>query len=106
MNVISPPSILQPQETEVEPKLKATEDPELIREKILFTLKIYPYLSASMLQIGIGPSTPSKLIHHELDQLIEAGLVTQDFIVKKTPTGRTNTYTIIRLTSFPASPIK
>lgn len=100
MNVISPPSIQQPQETE--PRLKATEDPELVREKILFTLGIYPHLSASMLQIGIGPSTPSKLMHHELDKLIKAGLVTQDFLVKKTPTGRTNTYTIIRLTSTPA----
>ena len=48
---------------------------DMIRDKILYTLQIYPKLSPSMLQVGIGTSVSSKIWRPILNELISNGTV-------------------------------
>lgn len=72
-----------------------------IRERILFTLSIYPRVSPTMLQVALGTSTRPAIWHSVLNQLIEEGLVDRIQIRPPTPTpsGRDQIYTIIQLKS-------
>lgn len=75
---------------------------QIIREKILQTLSIYPRISPTMLQVGIGTSITPKMWHPILDSLIEEGLVKRE--ARQAPnnvSGRDQTYTIISLTNTP-----
>lgn len=75
---------------------------QIIREKILQTLSIYPRISPTMLQVGIGTSITPRMWHPILDKLIEEGLVKRD--ARQAPnniSGRDQTYTIISLASTP-----
>lgn len=72
-----------------------------IRERILFTLSIYPKVSPTMLQVALGTSTRPAVWHPVLNQLIEDGLVDRTQVRPPTPapSGRDQVYTIIQLKS-------
>ncbi len=68
-----------------------------IREKILHVLGVYPILSPTMLQIGLGTSLPTIEWRPVLEELIAAGLVERDEYSAQTSSGRNYSYTRIRL---------
>lgn len=68
-----------------------------VRDKILHTLTIYPGLSPSMLGIGIGTAIPSDVWKPILNQLEDEHLIKIARIVKETPGGRQQMYTVITL---------
>lgn len=68
-----------------------------VRDKILHTLKIFPRLSVSQLQMGIGPSLPSTFWKPLLEQLIKDGQVYRHSIQAETPKHRIQVYTVYTL---------
>lgn len=70
---------------------------EHVRQKILLTLKIYPKLSRSMLQIGIGTGLPPIIWGPVLDQMVERGEIVIDLVVALSAGGRNLTHNVIRL---------
>lgn len=73
---------------------------DVIEAKILHVLTIWPKLSPSMLQVGIGTAVTPKLWHPILASLIAEGRVTRREVQAKAPSGRDQTYVVI---SLPAS---
>ncbi len=71
---------------------------QTIRERIIHTLSIYPQLSPSMLQVGMGTSLIPALWKPVLEKMCEEGIVTQKHESRETPAGRQQSYTIIKLT--------
>src|SRR3954471_5086154 len=83
---------------EEEPQSGELHNMELwIRARIIHTLKIFPKISKSMLQVGIGTSLGPKLWNSVYEQMVEEGDVIVDRVDYKTPAGRSQTYTIITL---------
>jgi hypothetical protein len=70
---------------------------ERTRAKILLALEIYPFLSASMLNMGIGTSTSGDLWKPILQGLIDEGVVLRTDKNFKNSSGRTQSYTIYHL---------
>lgn len=70
---------------------------ENVRAKILHILHIYPRISPTMLQGGLGPSCKPSIWRTILTEMIDEGLVEQVSENHKTPSGRNNTYTIIQM---------
>jgi hypothetical protein len=70
----------------------------LIKAKIMYTLSVYPKISPSMLQVGIGPSTQPAIWRPILDDLIKDGLISREAVEKNTPTGRFNRHEVLSLT--------
>lgn len=70
----------------------------LIKDKILHALRIWPMISPSMLQVGIGTAIMPKLWHPILEQLISEGKVERYEVRAHTPAGRDQTYVILRRT--------
>jgi hypothetical protein len=68
-----------------------------IEDKILHVLSIYPRISHSMLQIGLGSSLPTSIWRPILQQLLDTGKVKEDVLVKVAPSGRHQTYVILSL---------
>lgn len=68
---------------------------DLVAAKILHTLKIYPKLSASMLQVGIGTALPPKIWRPVLARLEEEGKVKQYDVGFVSPSGRDQIYHVI-----------
>lgn len=68
-----------------------------IQAKIMHVLSIYPKLSPSMLQVGVGPGLTPDIWKPMLANLIERGLVQEETVSKATPTGRKQQYTVISL---------
>jgi hypothetical protein len=68
-----------------------------IRAKIIHTLSIWPKLSPSMLQVGIGTALSPKLWHPILNQLIEEGTIIREELSAKSAAGRDQVYTILQL---------
>ncbi len=86
--------------------MSAIEDPEedfvpvsekLCRERILHTLSIWPKISPSMLQVGIGTAIPPVLWRPELKKLIDEGVVRKYEVSGKGISGRDQVYTIVTL---------
>lgn len=71
-----------------------------LRDKIIHVLSLYPYLSQTMLQVGIGPSIPPKVWKPLLERLITEKVVSREQFQADTPEGQTRTYTRICLTKF------
>lgn len=70
----------------------------VIQEKILQVLSVYPRISPTMLQVGIGTSITPRMWHPILDKLIEESLVRKETLQgTNTSSGRDQTYTIISL---------
>jgi hypothetical protein len=91
--------------TNVDATIVLAEEPSLgdnaedhIRRRILHALSIYPKLSPSMLQVGIGTGLPPKLWHVVLETMVERGEVDRRQVKETNPTtGRDQVYTIISL---------
>lgn len=73
------------------------ESPESIRERILHVLSVYPIISPTMLQVGLGTNIQAASWRPVLEELIAEGTVKQGTRVVKTPSGRHYTYTRIQL---------
>jgi hypothetical protein len=75
-----------------------TTDPtQEIKAKILKVLEIYPRISPSMLQIGIGPQYKAEAWRPVLEALVSEGLVAQDDIADFSVTGRYQLYKVLHL---------
>lgn len=66
--------------------------------RIRHLLLIFPKLSHSMLQIGLGTAHQSKHWRPVLDEMIAEGIIAIDNYNSVTPTGRQQTYSVISLT--------
>lgn len=64
----------------------------LIKDKIVHVLTVYPGVSRSMLQVGIGPAISPKMWHPILDLLKNEGRVIETEEEVKGPTGRDQTH--------------
>jgi len=70
-----------------------------IEAKILHILGIYPTISPTMLQGGLGPYTKPALWRPVLAKLVEEGKVIESQESLQTPSDRYNTYTKLSLAS-------
>lgn len=68
-----------------------------IRDKIIHVLSIYPRISTSMLQIGVGTSLMPSLWKPILNQMMADGLVLEERKMFRTPSDRQQSYTILSL---------
>jgi hypothetical protein len=73
----------------------------IVKNKILHVLGIYPQLSQSMLQVGIGTALSSKIWLPVLEQLKAEGIVKVEEKQARSPSGRDQTYQIISLSKLP-----
>lgn len=72
---------------------------EMIRQRIVHTLRIYPQLSHSMLQVGIGTGLSPTLWHPVLEKMIEEGIVKRKAVKETNPvTKRDQVYQILEST--------
>lgn len=78
----------------------------LICFKIVHVLSMYPVLSPSMLQIGLGTALPPDLWKPLVEELITLGVVKRDDVVSMTPTNRLQTYTRLSLANEAAENLK
>lgn len=72
-------------------------DPDKVRDKILHILKIYPIISPTMLQGGLGPAMRPIQWRPILQALVAEGLVMETQKSLRTPLDRYNTYTMLHL---------
>lgn len=68
-----------------------------IRTKIIHVLSIYPCISPTMLQIGIGPGLAPEFWHGVMEAMIMEGEISKTQVQAQAPSGRTQTYTRIQL---------
>jgi DNA-binding HxlR family transcriptional regulator len=69
-----------------------------VEAKIIHTLTIYPKLSPSMLQAGIGPGIAPRVWRPALERLVKAGIVRKQEAAMEVPySGRYQTYRILSL---------
>lgn len=78
--------------------LSSVDAIKTVQLKILNTLHIYPKISPSMLNTGIGPAIPPAIWRPALQHLIEQGLVTESQVNRLGITGRSNTLRTVELT--------
>lgn len=76
-----------------------------LQEKIKHILGIYPCISPTMLQAGLGAYIKPTLWRPVLEAFIKDGTVIESHINLSTPAGRTNTYTKLSLAEKPVEPI-
>lgn len=69
----------------------------VIQERIIHVLTIYPRISPSMLQVGIGTAISPKLWHPIFNRLKAEGRIVESEYVARGPTGRDQTYKIVSL---------
>lgn len=69
----------------------------ILRAKIIHTLTIWPKLSPSMLQVGIGTSISPNIWKPILEQMIESGELVREEKHAKSHIGRDQVYTILQL---------
>lgn len=82
----------------MEQKLEIADDVrEEIAAKIVHLLGIYPVISPTMLQGGLGPSLKPALWRPVLDGLVESGVVVKETESLMTPAERYNEYTKLSL---------
>lgn len=87
-----------PEDSEVE-MTEEEADVAAIEAKIVHLLGIYPIISPTMLQGGLGPAVKPSLWRPILEDLIERGIVVKTTEAKVTPAERYNTYTKLMLAS-------
>jgi hypothetical protein len=82
--------VIQPAHTEsqVEELFRDVED------RLMHVMTIFPFVSASMLQTGIGPSLPPKMWRPVLHRMVSKGLVAATRLSAQTPAGRAMSYLI------------
>lgn len=69
--------------------------------RIIHVLKIYPKLSPTMLQVGIGTAISPAIWHPVLEAMLEDRVVDKKQEQHKTKTGRIQVYTILSLVVVP-----
>ena len=72
----------------------ALEEIRMLRDKILFALELYHFLSKSMIHQAVGTATSRRLWDPVLDELIKEGAVVCTTLEAKTPLGRNQTFNI------------
>ncbi len=72
-------------------------DPNMIKDKILHILKIYPVISPTMLQGGLGPYMRPAQWRPVLKTLVEKGKVLETQESLQTHAGRYNMYSKLSL---------
>lgn len=77
----------------------AHEDADQIRERIKHLLTVYPAISPTMLQAGLGPQTKPSKWRPLLQELVDEGVVKEETVQKMTPFGRHHSYSRLRLKS-------
>lgn len=91
MNIVTKPEIVPP---------KVNYEPvsdDIIENRIIHLLKIYPKINPSMMQIGIGSSIPSQMWRPKLQDLIDRKVILEEFVVSPSPTGRHQSYCVLSL---------
>ena len=73
------------------------ESASLLARRIKHVLGIYPKISPSMLAIALGPKTAADEWRPVLDELIVENEVQLDVVSSTSPSGRTQSYSIISL---------
>ena len=68
-----------------------------IRNRIIHTLTLFPKLSPTMLQMGLGPQTETKIWKPILEDMILKDEVVREFITLLSPGGRWKSYTFLSL---------
>lgn len=76
---------------------KHEQDTEVIEKKILHLLKVYPLISHTMLQGGLGPQYKPVDWRPVLRRLLKEGKIIEEQDSMETPFERYNTYTKLRL---------
>lgn len=69
----------------------------VIKNKILYVLWLYPKISMSMLQVGIGTALAPALWKPILNKLLEDEVVIQDTQSFNTPTGRQQSHSFLSI---------
>jgi len=72
---------------------------ESLNEKIVFTLTMFPKLTPSMLQVGVGPHIPPRKWRPLVEKLILDGTIKRSELGVTTPIGQYRTYTVLSLTN-------
>lgn len=72
-------------------------DDDVLRSRIIQALMIYPRLSPSMLQVGIGTAVPSSMWRPTLERLILENVVLRTQLPVVTMTGRHKNCEILEL---------
>lgn len=72
---------------------------DFIRSRLIHVLTIYPGISPSMLQVGIGTALSPKMWHPIMDKLKADGIVKEDEFMAQAPNGRDLTYKKLVLVS-------
>lgn len=67
--------------------------PEEIRERIMFVLGVYPGISNSMLQVGIGTTLSTAQWKPVFNEMVVEGAITNKPQLLKSTAGRTCNYT-------------
>lgn len=93
------PNVKATLEDEGPSEVDLTED--LVRRKILHLFSIFPKLSPSMIQVGIGTSLPPTLWRPIADELVKEGKLTRTIEQHTTPSDRWQSYTIYALAYTP-----
>lgn len=70
---------------------------EYYSQRILHTLEVFPFLSSSMIHVGIGTASPTNLWKPVLQELVEVGKVSVTEITANSPSDRRQAYTIYHL---------
>ena len=73
------------------------DETQRIKDKILHILGIYPIISPSMLQAGLGPQIVASDWRPILGELIDNKVITRESITLESPAGRNITYTQLSL---------
>jgi len=73
------------------------ESDSALGEKIVFTLTLFPRLTPTMLQVGIGPHVPPRRWRPILERLVTEGKISREERGVTTPIGQYRTVTILSL---------
>lgn len=71
--------------------------PDRIRSNIIHYLTVYPRLSPTMLQVGLGTNIPPMTWRPILQDLVKEGKVKIEEVMHPTPSGRTRAYEVLTL---------
>lgn len=78
--------------------VNASVDTEkFMRERIEHVLSIFPKISKSMLQVGIGTSISPQLWKPVYEGMVREGLIVEESADFTTPNGRHQNYVIVQL---------
>lgn len=70
---------------------------DYVRQRIIHVLRIYPKISMSMLQVGIGTAITPKFWRPVLADMEKEGTVSVNTVSSVTPSGRDQSYRIVSL---------